>query len=573
MKDPTEKKTVTEEESGLHNSDFYMLFFFGAALGVLAFLITYGTSILDLANDKWILRNTDIDIKQHYIGLLHYLNAPWSFPLGCMDTLSYPYTMSIVWTDSIPIFCVFTKLLKGLLPTTPQLFGWYGLLTFALNGGFGAILTFRVTKNRTLSLFSSFFFIFSFPVLQRLFYHTSLAAHYIISAALYYFYSDIKRSPLKRGIIYGFFGFLCVSIHSYFLPFAGVILLADTVKTYITEVPDKKNIMGLVKTGIPLLSFCIVALFSLYFYGAFSTPVNHAGFSLGEFNANLNTFYNSLGDGRLPGLKNKYNTQYEGFGYLGLGVLIMCAVSALILIQKSVRLISENKLKVFMKSHVKILLTVCMFIIFFIMAVVPEADLDEVTLIPGIFPHSIKRILGVFRSNGRFIWGDIYILILSSVYVLNKKAGEKVLCVIVSVCLILQVFDISPMIIKKREYYTGTYDDFDLLGKYVPEDIYDHIVMTFDNGDLKMNFAYYAALNHKTMNRFYFARDIDSVINEKLDEYKKEAVEGRPDERTVYIFNAETMKEWEAAPLHTEKVNDDLFFGYRVPEISTSTRQ
>ena len=573
MKDPVGKKALTKEETDLHDSDIFMLFFFGAALGILAFLITYGTSILDLTNDKWILKNPDIDIKQHYIGLLHYLNAPWSFPLGCMNTLSYPYTMSIVWTDSIPIFCVVIKLLKGFLPAAPQLFGWYGLLTYALNGGFGAILTFRVTKNRTLSLFSSIFFIFSFPVLQRLFYHTSLAAHFIIFAALFYFYSDKKRSLLKRGFMYGFFGFLCVSIHSYFLPFAGVILLADTVKTYITDVPDKKNMKRSLKVWLPLLSFCAVALFSLYFYGTFSTPVNHAGFSLGEFNANLNTFYNSLGDGRLPGLKNKYNTQYEGFGYLGLGVLVMCAASALILIQKSVRLISKKELKEYMKSHVKMSLTALMFIVFFVMAVVPEADLNEATLISDFFPQSVKRILGVFRSNGRFIWGDIYILILSSAYVLNKKAGEKVLCVIVSICIFLQIYDISPMIMKKREYYTGIYEEFDLLGEYVPVDIYDHIVMTFDNGDFKMNFAYYAALNHKTMNRFYFARDIDSVINEKLDEYKTEAVEGRPDERTVYIFNAETMKEWEAAPLHTEKVTDDLFFGYSTPKAVIPTRQ
>ncbi|MBR5377182.1 MAG: hypothetical protein IK139_07870, partial [Lachnospiraceae bacterium] len=82
--------------------DRNMLFFFGAAIGALLFIITYGTAILDINYDAWILRSPDIDIRQHYIGLLNFINDPWTFPIGNTDSLSYPHMMSVVWTDSIP---------------------------------------------------------------------------------------------------------------------------------------------------------------------------------------------------------------------------------------------------------------------------------------------------------------------------------------------------------------------------------------------------------------------------------------------------------------------------------------
>ena len=541
-------------------SDTVMLFFFGAAFGIFVFIITYGTAILNIGNDTWILNSPDIDIKQHYIGFLHYLNAPWSFPLGCMDSLSYPYKMSVVWTDSIPGVCILVKLLKWAFPATPQLFGWFGLVTFALNGGTAALLLFRVTKNKTLSLFSALFFILSFPVLQRMYYHTSLSAHFIILSALLWFFSDMKKTFSNRIAGYLFFAFLCVSIHSYFLPMVGVILLFDTLKEYIR---DKKESGELFFLCLPLVVFGAAALFFLYAYGAFSMNVNHAGFSVGEFNSNLNTFFNSLGDGLIPEFKNKYGTQYEGYGYLGLGVLFLSALAAVILIKRTVDKLIKKELKVYLRSHCKILLTACMFGIFVLMAVFPEMDFNEYTLIPDIFPHTVKRLLGVFRSNGRFIWVAVYIVMLSSVYILNKTFNKKLIYIFLSLSLILQAADSAQYILSKREFYTGEYGYFSLMEMYGPgKEDYDHIIMTFDNGDFKMNFAYYAALDKKTINRFYFARDIDDAVNEKLEEYKSEAVSGHPDKRSVYIFNADTLKEWKEAPLNIVEISDDLFLGY-----------
>ena len=185
-----------------------MLFFFGAAIGVLLFIITYGTAILDPFNDAWILRSPDIDIRQHYVGFLNFYNDSWTFPIGNTDSLSYPYQVSIVWTDSIPGVCVLLKLFRFMLPQTFQFFGIFGMVTFALNGAFAALLVYEVTKSWTAAIFSCPFFIMSFTVIHRLYYHTALASHWIILAALLLFFGNRKYSIIRDAVIYALFSFI-----------------------------------------------------------------------------------------------------------------------------------------------------------------------------------------------------------------------------------------------------------------------------------------------------------------------------------------------------------------------------
>lgn len=47
--------------------------------------------------------------------------------------------VSIVYTDSIPLFALLFKILSPLLPANFQYFGLFELLSYALMGGFGAL--------------------------------------------------------------------------------------------------------------------------------------------------------------------------------------------------------------------------------------------------------------------------------------------------------------------------------------------------------------------------------------------------------------------------------------------------
>ena len=536
--------------------DRNMLFFFGAAIGVLLFIITYGTAILDPFNDAWILRSPDIDIRQHYVGFLNFYNDSWTFPIGNTDSLSYPYQVSIVWTDSIPGVCVLLKLFRFMLPQTFQFFGIFGLVTFALNGAFAALLVYEVTKSRTAAILSCPFFIMSFTVIHRLYYHTALASHWIILAALLLFFGNRKYNIKRDAMIYALFSFLCVSIHSYFLPMAGGILLIDTI--YINR--GKKKSLPML---IPLISFCAAGLLSLFVYGAFSSGVEHGGFAIGEFNSNLNTLFNSLGYGILPELPLVRDTQYEGFGYLGLGVLILLCISLVYLAYREVRKGFEGT-KQYFRDHMRTGLTILMGLCFAVAAVFPEAGINSIVIIPDVVPGIIKRMMGIFRSNGRFIWPLMYLIMLSCIYVIvrmTKKAA--VAYVLICACLLLQSADLRSWVMEKREFYTAEYKYWCYLDRYGPDkDTYDHIVMTFDNGDLKMDTGYFASKYGKTINRFYFARVIDNKIEDQLEKYREALAAGDPEPGCIYFFDNESIDEWDTGYLTIEKLGDNLYLGY-----------
>ncbi|MBO5551261.1 MAG: hypothetical protein J5966_04820, partial [Lachnospiraceae bacterium] len=178
------------------------IFLYGLFAGALMFIAVYGFKVINPMYDAWIFATSDPDIKQHYLGWCHFRTSPWSFPIGLIDSLSYPFPQSCLWTDSIPLFAIFFKLFRGILPEIFQYLGLYGLISMALMGGFSALLVERVTRGtsgeRILPFLGVFPFILSAPVLQRMFYHTSLSAHFFIIIALLIMLDNPHEYPVRK---------------------------------------------------------------------------------------------------------------------------------------------------------------------------------------------------------------------------------------------------------------------------------------------------------------------------------------------------------------------------------------
>ena len=92
------------------------IFLIGGLIGAVFFLMCYGWQILDVTNDGWLLSGEDI--SQHYIGWKFYRASAWHFPIGQIDGILYPDTSCIVFSDSIPLFAIFFKLISPILPET-----------------------------------------------------------------------------------------------------------------------------------------------------------------------------------------------------------------------------------------------------------------------------------------------------------------------------------------------------------------------------------------------------------------------------------------------------------------------
>ena len=117
------------------------LFWLGALLGAAVFLLVYGLAPLDVAHDPFCRGGyIEKDIQQHYAGWLFYRQSSAGWPLCIARGINYPDGLSVAYTDSIPLVAALLKPVANLVGGTFQYMGWFTLVCFALQGGFGALL-------------------------------------------------------------------------------------------------------------------------------------------------------------------------------------------------------------------------------------------------------------------------------------------------------------------------------------------------------------------------------------------------------------------------------------------------
>ena len=111
----------------------YKFIFISGLLAAVVSILIYGTRVINPRNVEWILLKGG-DMGQHYLGWEFFRQSPWHFPIGLSSNISYPFLVSVIFTDSIPLWAVFFKIFSFILPNSFQYFGIYGLVCFILNG-------------------------------------------------------------------------------------------------------------------------------------------------------------------------------------------------------------------------------------------------------------------------------------------------------------------------------------------------------------------------------------------------------------------------------------------------------
>lgn len=536
-----------------HPSAF--VFAAGVAYGIILFLLLYGPKVLNVTYDAWLL--TGGDLSQHYIGWVSYRNSPWYFPLGLMSGLNDPDISSIIYTDSIPHFALIFKLLSPLLPDTFQYFGWYGLMSFALMGGFSTLLLKKYINSFTLCILLSTFFIYSPYIIQRLFAQTALGGgQWITIAGLWLWlcrpFSERKYLPSLVWILLAFF---VSGIHIYLLPLLFAILGIWCIQNFL-----EKNIR------IPLLTFVLATaavLLDFWLYGAFygNTPLESGG--LGLYSANINTLFDPQNTSALVQTLPHGPGQYEGYGYLGLGVLFLFGTALLFTLCDRTK--KEPLLTIQQKGLLGFLI-MC----FLLFALSPIVMLGDQVLYEIPLPNLLKSIWGIFRSSGRFIWPVCYIIIfLSIIKVFSHFPSNGYRLHIAVVCLlVLQIVDLSPLFLSV--YHAEKYRSYVSYQPALQEEAWTHLFATkshivyqpytafvYENGGYDL--TYLALKNHVTTSNFYLARTDVEALTRFNEEIQAELNSASVREDTIYIFAADDSN-LSTYPLYLYKI-DGLLIG------------
>lgn len=497
-----------------------------ALLGGIAFVLIYGVKILNPLYTDWLL--TGGDPSQHYLGWEFFKRSDWYFPLGLTDQLAYPLKTSVIYTDSIPIFAVFFKLFRSILPRQFQYFGIWGLLCFVLQGYYAAKILGERSSSKTVILAGSIFFIVSPVMVFRMYYHTALAAHWLILLAIYFYskhekeYRDIFNPVMEWGIL----GILIGSIHLYFVPMCGAILLGYI----LCSIWKERKIR--IRFFYPGISFSVGLFLTVYLLGGFSSGADTGTNNLGLFSFNLNAFLNPMSYSTL--LKNTSlwdwpfytQGQYEGFSYLGMGIILLCVCGIVLMIRNIFRR---------RKPSVYQVMTVLMSIGLIVLAASPTITWNDKLLLQLPYSSTIYKYWGIFGSCGRMAWPVVYFLMIfgiTSIGNMKWKRKEISNVIIILACLV-QVIDLSGQLYKRHENYSKKVVYQSPLAGSVWDDIistgeYKHVVWVTHNVDHNdvIQVAVYAMKNDMTMGNFYFARGIDKrdITEEQLQNTSEDCV-------------------------------------------------
>jgi len=526
-------KSITRRlnRNSFFNSSFFV-FICGSLLGALFFVYIYGTAILDFSYTDWLMADVlgGGDLSQHYLGWKLFRNSSWYFPFGLMDNIVYPFKISIIYTDSIPLFAIIFKLLSPVLPENFQYFGLFGIVCYTLQGGIGALIVKKIGGNTCQAVIGSLFFTLSTVMMWRLFHHTSLSAHFIILLCILAYFNNYEINLKKQIFIWNGLLTLSASIHMYFVPMVMIFMFFRLLREYIIT----RNIkIQCIVFGVSVL-ILTVAMFCL---GAFNFVRSVDTSQFYENNANLNSFINPQGMSvflkDLPSVTISSSIN-EGFSYLGFGIILFIFT---IIFQ----LYHKKKFDLSIVEKEKMLLVLGIVLSFLLFSLSPTIALNQFKLFTYPILPPVEYILRNFRAIGRMTWPIIYIIMTFCIWWAITKFSVKKSVLLLSIFLLIQWVDLKPWFVSKGNSLKIKVKWQSELSSPVWDNLankYKHIF--FIGKWTKMYSFLDLAGNHKiTVNDAYLARSNQGKIN---DNKKKEAeylINNVPKDDTVYVFQDE----------------------------------
>lgn len=522
------------------------------SIGAFLFICIYGVHILNPVYVDWLI--TGGDRPQHYLGWVAYRNSQWFFPIGLTDQLSYPMKTSVIFTDSIPLLAVFFKLLSPLLPGRFQYFGMWGLLTFVLNGAFAAKILQKYLKKDFQVVIGSVFYILSFQVLQRMYAHTALAGHWLILWAICLLVYRDRMSYRKKIILWASLGAVSSAVHLYLLLMCGIVLVGFLL---VEAIEDRAaSIFTRILKAIGYLSaFVGAAAIVVALLGGFSSDMSATNGGIGAYSLNLNGFLNPQEHGRLLRTYTQLDTQYEGFSYLGVGVLFMLLCTGIELAVKS----SKRSIRKYSPLGLGIILVSGIALILSIFPTITFGD----KIIKHFIVHSFMlKVWGTFRASGRIAWICVYLFFLFAICGDYRVVSVRRKSVVLSVALLLQLVDLSGYIAEKHNLWTTDYIYYPSLIQQSWDSLSEeggarHLAIMGDfSMDQYCDLVFWAMDRGISTNKFTFARD------QGEDDYPRDDMWENAENDVIYVWEREDFQPAADAAIYYYDIDYRYVVGY-----------
>jgi hypothetical protein len=403
-----------------------------AVAGLIVFSLMIDPSIVNPLNVDWLASG---DPAQSYLGWMFFRHEPWSWPPGLALRLGMEQASSIVYSDSIPLLAIPFKLISGYLPASFQYYGLWLFSCYALQGFFACRLVMLFSTRRAVIVGGVLLFLLSPIMLLRAQAHFALSAHWIVVAALYLYYAPSTR---RRWLHWLVLLWLAPLVHAY-LMFMAYAIWAACLLQHVVFDRSRSLAFLLIWAALAVAGSLAVMWLAGYFL---QMDVSSGGF--GYYSMNVLSPLLPIGVGPFVVGAPAAATagQYEGFNYLGLGVVVALAVTVVRRILIWLRPAQMSQATYPFRSEWPLLLC-CLGLTLLAVSNVVTVASHILFTIP--LSAQIKDALNVFRASGRLFWPVYYLLLLAAV---RGAASLSVpLCKrFLFVVLVLQMVDLWPFI-------------------------------------------------------------------------------------------------------------------------------
>jgi Family of unknown function (DUF6311) len=531
---------------------------FSLVVGFLYALMVMGRGPLNPRNIDWLGE----DGSQHYIGWELLRQDPhWHWPLMYTNRWGYPVGDSVALVDVNPWMAIPFKILSPLLPEPFQYFGLEAILTCALQFFF-ALRLFRLLLGANLwgVILAGLFFLIAPPLSFRLKFHYCLANHWLLLAALLVFFMAQRESPgavrrfMVSALLLGGFG---VATNPYIAFQILLLMVAGALSLLWKRKLTLRQTTGFV---LALGTICLTVAYSLGFIIPGGRGYGGAGYRVFSMNLLAPVDPSWFGSIVFPALVPQLERgQYEGYNYLGAGVI------ALALIVLGCGFLRRGKLSSLDKRWMIPLFLCCL--VLTLMALTTRVRAGSTTLLDVDPRQLLSRFLAPLRSSGRLFWLPYYTILtalLAAPYLLMRRSRANAL---LACLLVVQFADTIPL---RRWLYSGVHQGYP---KPLNSPIWHQLGSVYENlivlpawqcaprsspGGVYgyRTFGYLAAEQKMRINSYYTARytglALDYHCNQPIDQFAHQPLS--PD--SVYVVTPAIAAQIAQGPTGEGKCHD-----------------
>lgn len=395
---------------------------FAVALAIgLLFVWRYFPAGFVAGTSSYWLTEVD-DVTQYFSGFNAFFTAPFSYPLLAFDSINYPQGTRVTFVDAIPLYALLLKLVipASFAPFNP--FGVWVALAFVGQAVCGWWLLRELQVKSWPALLALIVCLLTFPALTTRLGHISLMSHWIILCSLA-LYIRCRRTSDPQRWAWSLLLLAAFYINIYLCVMASAI--------YIVSCLDFRWKFQPAEIARALMPFLIigVSLFLTIFPMDRVEVTPETGFGIYSMNL-LSPFhggiYLSFPDPEMPG-------QYEGFNYLGLGILLAFALSIALNFKTAAESFSKHR----SLTWLMLLFTA------YALSNIVYYGVHQLVVIN--YPSFMDQITSQFRASGRFFWPVGYCVVIFAIATLYRKLSTPLFAGCMVALVILQVCDLSNL--------------------------------------------------------------------------------------------------------------------------------